>query len=106
MPIFLNFFENLKIKKPSSVEGVNIYRTIQEAINNSLKYAEANVSSVNIKPIENQTLIAIKDNGKGFDLATIEKGNGLNNMKKRIEEINGKFHLLSNDGGTKIEILI
>ena len=98
--------ESLKTKKLSSVEGMNVYRTIQEAINNSLKYAAANVISVNIKPIENQTLIAIKDNGKGFDLAAIEKGNGLNNMKKRIEEIKGKFDLYSDENGTKIEILI
>ena len=98
--------ENLKQQKLSSVEGMNVYRTIQEAINNSLKYAAADVISVNIKPIANQTCITIKDNGKGFDLETTEKGNGLNNMKKRIEEIDGTFDLKSSKNGTKIEILI
>lgn len=98
--------ESLKTKKLSSVEGMNVYRTIQEAINNSLKYAAANVISVNIKPQTNKTLISIKDNGKGFDIETIEKGNGLKNMQKRIEEIKGKFDLYSDENGTKIEILI
>ncbi len=110
--------ENLKTNKLSSVEGMNVYRTIQEAINNSLKYAEANMISVNIKPIDNKTAILIKDNGKGFDVqeqiasATADKsevatrGNGLNNMKKRIEEIGGKFNLTSDNEGTKIEILL
>ena len=96
----------LKNQKLTSVEGMNIYRTIQEAVNNSLKYAKAEIVSVNIKKQDNQTKITIADNGIGFDFETIEKGNGLNNMKKRIEEIKGKFDLQSNENGTKIEILI
>ena len=98
--------ERLKTKKLSSVEGMNVYRTIQEAVNNSLKYAVADIISVNIIPFGNQTSITIKDNGKGFDIATIEKGNGLKNMQKRIEEIKGKFDLESNENGTKIEVLL
>jgi signal transduction histidine kinase len=98
--------ENLKTKKLSSVEGMNIYRTIQEAINNAIKYAEADIISVIIKQQVNQTAITIKDNGKGFDPETTEKGNGLKNMQKRIEEIGGKFSLKSSIDGTKIEILI
>ena len=98
--------ESLKTQKLSSVQGMNMYRTIQEAINNSFKYAQADVISVNIRPNGNQTAIVIKDNGKGFDVQSIEKGNGLNNMKKRIEEIGGKLALSSDDDGTIIEILI
>ncbi len=97
---------DLKNQKLTSVEGMNIYRTIQEAVNNSLKYAKAEIVSVNIKKQDNKTKISISDNGKGFDIDEIEKGNGLNNMKKRILEINGKFDLQSNENGTKIEILI
>lgn len=98
--------ESLKTQKLTSVEGMNIYRTIQEAINNSIKYAQAEIISVNVKNQNNQTKITITDNGIGFDNATIEKGNGLQNMKKRIEEIGGKFDLKSSDEGTRIEILI
>ncbi|MBC7642672.1 MAG: hypothetical protein H7174_10120, partial [Flavobacterium sp.] len=64
--------DNLKSKKLTSVQGMNIYRTIQEAINNALKYSEADIIAVNIKQQNNQTVINIKDNGKGFDEATIE----------------------------------
>ena len=97
---------NLKNVKLTSVEGMNVYRTIQEAVNNSLKYANPEIVSVNIKNTENQTKITISDNGIGFNLQTNEKGNGLNNMKKRIEEIGGQFKLTSSSEGTKIEILI
>jgi signal transduction histidine kinase len=98
--------DSLKTQKLTSIEGMNVYRTLQEAINNTLKYAQANIISVNIKPQGSQTAINIKDNGKGFDLETTEKGNGLKNMQKRIEEIGGQFSLSSGVDGTKIEILI
>ena len=85
---------------------MNIYRTIQEAVNNSIKYANASVISINAKQVVNQLKIIIQDNGIGFDAVKIEKGNGLQNMQKRIEEIGGEFHLSSSNEGTRIEILI
>jgi signal transduction histidine kinase len=98
--------EDLKTQKLSSVEGMNIYRTIQEAVNNSLKYANASIIAINAKKLDSQIKITIQDNGKGFKEDQIEKGNGLNNMKKRIEEIGGSFSLTSGVEGTKISILI
>lgn len=96
----------LKDQKLSSVQGMNIYRTIQEAVNNAIKYANANVVSINAKRSNGKTKITIQDNGIGFDQATIEKGNGLQNMQKRIEEIGGKFHISSSNEGTKIDFLL
>lgn len=96
----------LKTQKLTSVQGMNIYRTIQEAVNNSIKYANASIIAINAKKIENQIKIIIQDNGTGFDLATVEKGNGLQNMQKRIEEIGGEFVLNSSNEGTSITILI
>ena len=98
--------EALQSKKLTSVEGMNVYRTIQEAINNSIKYADANVISITAKQLEKNIAIVIKDNGNGFDYQNVEKGNGLNNMQKRIVEIGGTFHLHSDIAGTKIEITL
>jgi len=96
----------LKTQKLTSVQGMNIYRTIQEAVNNSIKYANASIISINAKKIENRIKISIQDNGIGFDLVTVEKGNGLKNMQKRIEEIGGEFHLSSSNEGTLIEVIL
>jgi signal transduction histidine kinase len=96
----------LKNQKLTSVQGMNIYRTIQEAVNNAIKYANANVISINAKKVENQLIISIQDNGLGFDQVTVEKGNGLLNMQKRIEEIGGEFHLSSSNEGTQIQIVL
>lgn len=90
----------------SSVEGMNIYRIIQEAVNNALKYAEAQKIVVYIKK-KNETInVQIIDNGKGFDLEAIEEGNGLMNMNKRAKEINAKLEVHSNSKGTQVQLYI
>jgi signal transduction histidine kinase len=86
----------------SSVEGMNIYRIIQEAVNNSLKYADADEIEVNISKGDGRYQIEITDNGKGFEPETIVMGNGLNNMKKRAREIGGILQLKSSKKGTSI----
>lgn len=98
--------ETIKMQKLTSVEGMNIYRTIQEAVNNAFKYANATIISINAKTVDNQIKIIIQDNGIGFDEATIQKGNGLQNMQKRIEEIEGEFQLSSSNEGTLIKIFL
>lgn len=97
--------DSLKNSKFSSLEGVNLYRTIQEAVNNAIKYADATEVSVQVQPNENGIVIDISDNGKGFDLETIDFGNGIVNMQKRIEEIGGIFKIQSElTKGTQITI--
>ncbi len=86
----------------TSVEGMNIYRIIQEAVNNALKYAHADEIDVNISKKENHYQIEIIDNGKGFDTETVELGNGLSNMKKRAREIGGMLQIKSSQKGTGI----
>ncbi|OAD90938.1 hypothetical protein A7A78_13390 [Aequorivita soesokkakensis] len=87
----------------SSVEGMNIYRIIQEAVNNALKYASADEIEVNISEKENKYTVEITDTGIGFDQDSTELGNGLNNMKKRSREIGGNIKFVSKMGkGTKV----
>jgi signal transduction histidine kinase len=91
----------------TSVQGMNIYRTVQEAVNNSIKYADASQIRVKIQMIEEKVSIQISDNGKGFNLEEYELGNGIVNMKKRITDINGTLTIYSKIGqGTTITILL
>lgn len=95
----------LKSKTFSSVQGMNLYRTIQEAINNSIKYAQPDNVLVSIKPEENGILITVSDDGKGFNPQATMMGNGIHNMQKRIQDIGGQFELVSNESqGTTIQI--
>lgn len=86
----------------NSVQGMNIYRIIQEAVNNALKYSEASEMEVNFSFTEDAIQIEIRDNGKGFEEKNIELGNGLNNMKKRARDIGGVLHLHSTSKGTAV----
>ena len=89
----------------TSVEGMSIYRIIQEAVNNAIKYANAKKIEVNISEVDNMIKIEVTDNGEGFDLAMTEYGNGINNMKKRADECNADFNLQSSPGiGTSITL--
>lgn len=99
--------ERLDALKLSSIAGMNIYRTIQEAVNNAIKYSEASEITVSGNLIEDEIKITIHDNGIGFDKSTIEKGNGILNMEKRIEDIGGIFNIASEYGkGTTISALL
>ncbi|MBV2224672.1 MAG: sensor histidine kinase, partial [Cloacibacterium sp.] len=105
--ILFNFSidENLKNKKFSSVVGVNLYRTIQESVNNAMKYANASHIVINAEKFQEGLKIEIKDDGKGFDTENVDVGNGLLNMKKRMEEIGGNFFINSEIGkGTSVNV--
>ncbi|WP_298154310.1 tetratricopeptide repeat protein [Flavobacterium sp.] len=94
--------ESLKHLSFSSLQGINLYRTIQEAVNNAMKYAHASKIVIEAKSERNTTIIEIRDNGIGFDMAESNAGNGLGNMKKRMKEIGAKFDIKSelNEGTT------
>ena len=89
----------------SSMKGMNIFRVLQESINNSLKYAKATEISIAFSETKNELLFNSKDNGNGFDINTVKLGNGLENMQKRIQEINGVLSISSEiNKGTNIQI--
>ena len=90
----------------SSVEGMNIYRIVQEAVNNAIKYAEANSIIVHFTAVGKRVAVKVQDNGKGFDIEKVNMGNGLLNMKKRASEINGRLEINSNlETGTQIKFM-
>lgn len=101
----LDISTELKQTKLSSLQGINLYRTIQEATNNAIKYAQANHINITIGSVQEKLVIHITDDGLGFDIEQANLGNGLLNMKKRIEEIQGDISIKSQlNKGTQIEI--
>ena len=97
--------ERLFTLKLNSVFGMNVYRVLQEAINNSIKYANPKQIIIDFSIIENKVAIKVTDDGVGFDVENATKGNGLLNMKKRIDSIGGVYSLQAEPGkGTVITI--
>lgn len=92
-----------------SLIEINIYRLTQEAINNAIKYAESSHIIVQLSHSDTLLSIIVDDNGKGFDIHTVDKkrnsesGMGLLFMKERIQYINGRVFIKSIPGeGTRI----
>lgn len=79
----------------------------KEAVNNSIKYAEATCCEVKLA-LQNQKLVMeIKDNGKGTDGAIKGNGSGWKNMRKRAEEVNGILEIETAPGrGTLVRLSV
>ena len=93
-------------RKFTSVQGMNIYRIIQESVHNSLKYGNASKIEVNVTRELSNIVFKISDDGIGFNPKHIVRGNGLNNMEKRAKEINGELVVRSKEGdGTSVQLI-
>lgn len=90
----------------SSLEGMNIYRIIQEAVNNAIKYANATQIKILLHQEENKMIFSISDNGIGFSETEIELGNGLNNMKKRALELKADLKINAEKGNGTIVTIV
>lgn len=100
-------FENVHTAAHTSFNtlvGIDIYRIIQEAVNNAIKHARATVVSVTFSSSNEQLEIGIQDNGLGFDPESIAKGNGLLTMQKRANEIHADFSIEQMQPGTKVTL--
>ncbi|HYE53596.1 MAG TPA: ATP-binding protein, partial [Chitinophagaceae bacterium] len=78
----------------------NVFLTIKESLHNVVKYAEATQVNISIQAGERLTVI-IKDNGKGLAAVSADNGaggNGLRNMRRRIESVGGHFDIISENG--------
>lgn len=104
---------DLSFRLPQKVEN-NIFRIVQEAINNAIKYSGANRIEVALKQTGTDIVITIEDKGKGFDekivearSVNIDSGRGFFNMYERTEYINGTLEIKSFPGeGTKLVLTV
>lgn len=89
----------------SGLVKITLYRMVQEALSNVVKYAAATDCRVVIsQPDVSALLLSISDTGKGFDLATASSGIGLKNMWDRARLVKADFRIESVIGqGTRIE---
>jgi len=85
----------------------NLYLAVKEALNNTLRHAEATSVELEIHRQRNELVVTIRDNGRGFDAAKGSDGNGLRNMAMRAVEAGGSFKVESSVGkGTAIEFRV
>ena len=107
-------FENVKVNRdlgdyflPMDY-GRNVMMICKEALTNILKHSQATSASIDAGIVSgNKVRIIITDNGKGFDEKTIEFGNGLHNIRQRVDAVNGMIEIESEQGsGTQIILTV
>jgi PAS domain S-box-containing protein len=99
--------------KISSDFEINIYRIIQEIINNIERHSEATDVNIDFECIENSFIIKVRDNGKGFDVDKSIQIVGeevkyvIRNIRERVDLLNGSYEINSAPGkGTEIIVKV
>ena len=84
----------------------NLIMIFKEALNNILKYSKAQHVTLEMSMRRREVLqLVLRDDGDGFDVKTIRKGNGISNMHVRAERMNGKLYFDTRPGkGTIITL--
>jgi signal transduction histidine kinase len=117
---FQNIYSSVRIEKEITVKEneipaslkTQIFRVLQEAMNNIAKYSQADHVYIGLNKVDNQIVLLIRDNGTGFDVEEVifeknsMRGFGLATMRERAEFSGGTFSIESSKGsGTTVRIL-
>ena len=85
----------------------DFFLVFKEAVNNAAKYSKASTVSIHVGIQYKKLVLSVKDNGSGFDVAAADGGNGLGNMRKRADAMNGSVRVTSDAGkGTEVTVSI
>ncbi len=87
--------------------ATNLFRIIQELVNNAIKHSEATTLAVDFIASQNTLEASIKDNGKGYDLRASSAGYGLKNIQARTKAIKGSCRVETRIGqGTQVYLVV
>ena len=88
-------------------EQIEVFRIVQEGLGNARRHAGASHVEVLICQRAGRRVVAVSDDGIGFDETAVIEGQGVANMRSRAEAIEGALTLRSNPGrGTTIEVVL
>ena len=80
---------------------MNVFRIIQEAINNAVKHASASTIAVNVLS-GSPAVVTINDDGKGYNISEVtSSSNGLKNMESRAKMLDATLKMSSSNTGTR-----
>ncbi|SHL29427.1 Histidine kinase-, DNA gyrase B-, and HSP90-like ATPase [Flavobacterium saccharophilum] len=96
--LITSFDPHIKWELVSNVVKINLYRIVQEALQNCNKYADANTITIDFKSEINYLILSISDDGKGFNTKRAKNGIGLHNIQYRAKECKGTVTIKSAKG--------
>ncbi|MEO6133978.1 MAG: histidine kinase, partial [Ginsengibacter sp.] len=99
----IDFPEEVPYVKLSNQERRNLFLATKELLNNALKHSEATVISLSFYVNRNQLCFSVSDNGIGINQQKIREGsNGIRNLRKRMNDINGSIEWIPLNPGTLV----
>ena len=93
-------FEDLTKKESSLItkeQEINLFRIVQELINNSIKHSKATKIRISLTEFDNVLSLYYFDNGIGFNIKEVKLGSGLKNIKERVEIFDGTLEIESTE---------
>jgi two-component system, NarL family, sensor kinase len=98
-------------RKIGQMTAVNIYRIIQELVNNAIRHGRPGQVLLQLTFTPIKLLITAEDNGKGFDIRALDKASGIGfaNIRRRVDYFNGTLEIHSAPGEgsiINIELLV
>lgn len=90
--------ESLAVGNVSDKFSHNVFRIVQEQLNNILRHAAASEVTISLAQNKECILLTIADNGAGFDTLIEQKGIGIENIKSRAASCNGTADFVSEPG--------
>ncbi len=104
----MQFYNNMDFSNASRLSQLYLFRIIQELLTNLVTHSQAKSASLQFVKHEDVFRLTMEDDGIGFDLNKKHKdGNGLNNIKYRVDALNGQVFFDSSPGkGTLISLEI
>lgn len=86
---------------------IALFRIVQEQLKNIIRYSEATEVLIELRATETNILLAITDNGKGFDMKATRNGIGLSNIRERVRLYAGDIQIDTAPGaGCRITVHI
>ncbi|WP_367756539.1 ATP-binding protein [Flavobacterium sp. WC2430] len=102
-----NIDRNIKWELLVNAVKINLYRIIQESLQNINKYANAENINIELRKQGDNLVLTVTDDGIGFNARVKKKGIGMQNMLSRTKECNGIFNVKSKKGeGAIITVIV
>jgi signal transduction histidine kinase len=87
--------------------GIQVYRVLQEALNNVARHSESRQAWVRLRFEEHALELEVEDHGKGLVMPAVRRGLGLVAMRERAELVGGTLELLRpHEGGTRVRLRV
>ena len=93
-----SFFPEVKLNNLPNDIKIELYRIIQELMNNIIKHAQASQVDIQITERDESVNLMVEDNGVGYDTQSSSHGIGIKNIRSRVKSLKGSFNMESSAG--------